>query len=150
MENCGFTLGNRIFRQVISISMGYDPAPLMVDLFLYFNESKWLKELRKKNLYKARKFDNTLRFIDDLNSINDDGFFEAHCKEIYPPELVLKKSMEVSSLDLDISLSNKQFSLSFFDKRNDFPFSIVRMPFSNSSMPSNIFSTIKPEILRIG
>lgn len=94
MENCGFTLGNKIFRQVISISMGYDPAPLMVDLFLYFNESKWLKELRKKNLYKARKFDNTLRFIDDLNSINVDGFFEAHYKEIYPPELVLKKSME--------------------------------------------------------
>ena len=40
--------------------------------------------------------------------------------------------------------------LSFFDKRDSFPFSIVRMPFCSSNMPSSIFyASIGAEVLRI-
>ena len=36
LNNCFFTFGNKIFRRVIGIPMGSDPAPFMADLFLYF------------------------------------------------------------------------------------------------------------------
>ena len=50
-----------------------------------------MDELKKNDLIKARKFCNSFRFIDDLNSINDDGKFESSCSNIYPVELQLGK-----------------------------------------------------------
>ena len=38
-----------------------------------------------------QKFGSTLRFIEDSITINDGNEFENHYKEIYPPELILKK-----------------------------------------------------------
>ena len=76
MDNCFFTCGGQIFRQIIGIPMGSDPAPFMANLFLYHYESKWMKELKKSNLIQARKFSNTFRFIDDLSAMNDGGLFE--------------------------------------------------------------------------
>ena len=71
-----------------------------------------------------------------------------------PSELELKKEhgdIHVSFLDLDISIQGRSFNTSLYDKRDSFPFSIVRMPFKCSNMPSKIFySTIGAEILRIG
>ena len=154
MENCHFTLGEKLFQQIIGIPMGSDPAPFMANLFLYYYESRWIKRLKKENLSDARKFGHTYRFIDDLIAINDGGMFENNIHEIYPPELELKKEHggdQVSFLDLDISLIDKGFSIKLFDKRDAFPFSIVRMPYCSSNMPSNIFySCIGAEILRIG
>ena len=43
MNTCFFTLGNKVFRQVIGIPMGSDPAPFMANLFLYHYESTWIK-----------------------------------------------------------------------------------------------------------
>ena len=47
------------------------------NLFLYFYESKWMNELQKNDLIKARKLCNIFRFFDDLHSINDVGEFES-------------------------------------------------------------------------
>ena len=153
MNNCYFTCGKQVFRQVIGIPMGSDPAPFMANLFLYHYESKWLKELKKNNLILARKFSNTFRFIDDLNAMNDGGLFEQYFKDIYPPELELKKehgNVAASFLDLDITLKDGQFDVKLFDKRDAFPFKIVRMPYRDSNMPSRIFySSFGAEILRI-
>ena len=153
MNNCYFTCGKQVFRQVIGIPMGSDPAPFMANLFLYHYESKWLKELKKTNLLKARKFSNTFRFIDDLNAMNDGGLFEQHFKEIYPPELELKKehgNANASFLDLDITVKDSQFDVRLYDKRDAFPFKIVRMPHRESNMPSRIFySSFGAEVLRI-
>ena len=69
-----------------------DPALFFANLFLYFYESKWINELKKNDLIKARKLCNIFRFIDDLNSINDGGEFEKSVfSKIYPEELQLKK-----------------------------------------------------------
>ena len=38
--NCYFTVGPKIFCQIIVNPMGFDPAPLFANLFLYFYESK--------------------------------------------------------------------------------------------------------------
>ena len=154
MENCFFTLGDRIFRQTIGIPMGSDPAPFMANLFLYYYESNYVKKVKKKDIFIARKFRHTYRFIDDLLAVNDDGEFEKCFKDIYPEELELKKEHggeNVAFLDLSISMKGRLFQTSLYDKRDNFPFSIVRMPFKSSNIPSKIFySTIGAEILRIG
>ena len=89
--NCYFTVGPKIFCQIIGIPMGSDPAPFFANLFLYFYESKWMNELKKNDLIKARKLCNIFRFIDDLNSINDGGEFKSNYSNIYPEELQLGK-----------------------------------------------------------
>ena len=155
MHNCFFSVGNLLFRQAIGIPMGSDPAPFMANLFLFYYENKFIKSLKVSNTAKARKFSYVFRFIDDLNSINDYGEFEQSIKDIYPPELELGKEngepSRASFLDLDIKIVDQVFVFNQYDKRDDFPFSIVRLPFACSNMPSKIFySSISAEILRIG
>ena len=149
MDNCLFSCGDCVYRQIIGLPMGSDPAPFMANLFLYHYESSWLKNIKKNDIHTARKFSNTFRFIDDLNAINDSGKFEEHFKEIYPPELELKKehgNNSASFLDLDIEIDNKRFKTKLFDKL----IKIVRMPDKSSNMPSKIFSScIGAETLRI-
>ena len=154
LDQCYFNVGNLIFRQVIGIPMGSDPAPFMANLFLYFYESKWLESTKKHNLIKARKFSNVFRFIDDLCAINDDFEFRKNFKNIYPPELELKEenisTSHASFLDLSIDIVDGNFITSLFDKRDAFPFSIVRMPYLSSNMPSKIFyASVCSEILRL-
>ena len=64
-----------------------------------------------------------MRYIDDLLTLNNSGFA---CKidDIYPPELELKKTTEcpatLSYLDLLITIDNRKYSTSVFDKRGRF------------------------------
>ena len=154
IKNCFFTFGNKVFRQVIGIPMGSDPAPFMANLFLYHYESLWIKKLKKDDLQKARRFSNTFRFIDDLLTINDDNLFSKNFDKIYPIELQLNlesTGTNVNFLDLNLSNSNGHVDVKLYDKRNNFPFSIVRLPFSCSNIPSAVFyNCIGAEILRIG
>ena len=110
--------------------------------------------MKRVDLAKARRFGNTFRFIDDLTAINDGGEFERCFLNIYPPELELKKenvgNCDATFLDLDLTIVDRKFNIKLFDKRDSFPFNIVRMPFILSNMPSTIFySSIGAEILRI-
>ena len=43
----------------------------------------------KKNLCVAKKFNDTIRYIDDLLTVNNSKF-EKEIYNIYPPELTLK------------------------------------------------------------
>ena len=135
--------------------MGSDPAPFMANLFLYHYENEFVSKLRKTDIQRARRFGNVFRFIDDLNAINDGGEFERCYKDIYPPELELKKENighdNATFLDLDIKINeNGTFSLKLYDKRDAFPFSIVRLPYLSSNIPSRIFyASVSGEILRI-
>ena len=102
----------------------------------------------------ARKLKNVFRFIDDLNAVNDNNIFLDNINNIYPPELELSKENtnehEATFLDLRITIKENKFDVSLFDKRNDFNFDIVRMPFKSSNIPSNMFyNTISAECLRI-
>ena len=76
LDNCFFSIGKHIFKQVVGIPMGSDPAPFMANLFLYYYENKFLKQYKLKNMKNARKFHFIFRFIDDLLAINDEGEFE--------------------------------------------------------------------------
>ena len=83
------TVSPNIFCQIIQIPMGSDPAPFFANLFLYYCESIWMNEIKKKHLIRARKLGNIFRFIDDLNAINDAGEFGKHFQDIYPEVLEL-------------------------------------------------------------
>ena len=131
-SNCYFTMGKKIFSQIIGISMGSDPASFFANLFLYFCESRWIKDLQKKDLMKTRKLCNIYWLINDLNAINDAGIFENNFRGSYPEELELCREIgnnaEAIFLDLGTKIKNNTFQICLFDKRDSFPFSIVRIP----------------------
>ena len=154
MDNVFFTFGEKVFRQIVGIPIGSDPAPFMANLFLYHYESNWIRNLKKNSIQRARMFRHTFRYIDDLLTINDNNDFSKSFIDIYPPELQLNlehSGNQVSFLDLQITNENGHLNTKLFDKRDDFPFSIVRLPFCSSNIPSNMFyASIGAEILRIG
>ena len=102
---------------------------------------------------RAFRFHSTNRFIDDLIAINDRDEFYKSFKNIYPSQLELKlehQGSHATFLDLDISIKDGIFVYKLFDKRDQFPFHVVRMPHECSNMPSTIFySSIYSEFLRI-
>ena len=146
LSNCYFTVGLKIFCQIIAIPMGSDPAPFFSNLFLYYYESRWINELKKKDLIRDRKLFNIF-----LNAINDAGEFAKYFQDVYPEELELGKenssNLEASFLDLDIKIKDGKFQVGLFDKRDGFPFTIVRMPYRSSNI--RLHSSIGAEILRI-
>ena len=66
LENCYFELGSNIFRQVIGIPMGSDPAPFFANLFLFYCDSKWIKKVNESGIRQARRFATVLRLIDNF------------------------------------------------------------------------------------
>ena len=75
-------------------------------------------------------------------------------QDIYPPVMELSKenngNTDASFLDLDIRITDNKFDVKLFDKRDNFPFSMVHMPHASSNMPSSIFyASTGAEILRI-
>ena len=154
LDNCHFQFGNKLFRQIVGIPMGSDPAPYFANLFLYRYESRWLNRMKKENNVLARKFGRVFRFIDDLIAINDGNEFEKYYSEIYPNELELKKenivNTETTFLELDISISDHSFHTRLYDKRDAFGFHICRLPYKDSNMPNRMFySSACAEVLRI-
>ena len=148
-----FEVGNLLTRQSIGIPMGIDPAPFWANLYLYFYEDKFIVRLITDDKKRARKFLHAERFIDDECNLNDCKEFSKSFPEIYPPELQLKCEHEgthATFLDLDISIIDNIFVYKLFDKRDDFPFTIVRMPDLSGNIPSSIFyGSIMSEFLRI-
>ena len=153
IQNCFFTVGNIVMRQAIGIPMGIDPAPFWANLFLYQYEERYMSDLIQSDRMKARHFHSTKRFIDDLCAINDGNLFGQIYQEIYPEELELKlehSGLHASFLNLDITIREGEFVYKLFDKRDAFPFSIVRMPFIDSNIPQSIFySSLVGEFLRV-
>ena len=153
IENCYFTVGNIVMKQAIGIPMGIDPAPFWANLFLYTYEQEYISNTIKSDSVKARHFHSTKRFIDDLCAINDGGVFGRSFKDIYPEELDLKiehSGQHASFLNLDITIEDGIFVYKLYDKRDAFPFEIVRMPQMNSNIPQSIFySALVGEFLRI-
>ena len=86
--------------------------------------------------------------------VNDDNLFRQCFKEIYPAELQwnLEGSGDtLSYLDLALEKNKQHIDVKLFDKRDAFPFSIVRLPFASSNIPTSMFySSISAEVLRIG
>ena len=100
-------------------------------------------------LQKSKRFDlidmfnDTSRYLDDIFTI-DNPEFEKHIPDIYPAVLQLNKAntsdKETSFLDLNIKVIGSDIHTSVYDKRDDFGFPIVNVPWlSNdvSGLPSH-------------
>ena len=138
IDNIYVSVGNRIYRQCVDIPMGTDCAPLLANLFLFFYEYRYMKSLIKRI---GRKFNNTMRYIDDLLLLNNTKFSDAiEHVYIYPSQFQLKKTTEsttaLSYIDIFITIRHGKYSTTLFDKRNSFQFCIVNFP----NMSSNISS----------
>ena len=98
-----------------------------------------MRNLIKSNLMLAKKFGTTMRYIDDLLTLNNDMFHSA-IVDIYLDELKLKKTTESSTtlsyLDIKVGIVNGKYSTEVYDKRDDFNFNIVNFPFLCSNIPS--------------
>jgi len=99
------------------------------------------------------RFRHATRFIDDECNLNDAGEFGKSFHMIYPPDLHLKcehNGVHATFLDLDISIVDGLFIYKLYDKRDDFPFHIIRMPDKNGNIPLHVFyGSIMSEFLRI-
>ena len=138
-----FKIGISVFEQIIGIPLGSDLAPFFVNLVLASYEIKWIKNKKKDNYSIARKFNHVFRYIDDLLAINDNMLFQNFYKEIYPQELELKKenanNLEAHFLDLNIKIENNTFITRLYDKRNDYPFKVVRLSYYISNIRKHMF-----------
>ena len=154
VDNIYVNIGNTVCRQCVGIPMGTDCAPLLANLFLFYYEYKYMKNLIKNNIWVARKFNNTMRYIDDLLTLNNSKFEHA-ISDIYPPELQLKKTTECSTalsyLDVMITFDNGKYSTAVYDKRDNFNFKIVNFPHLDSNIPCKpAYGVYISQLVRIG
>ena len=127
---------------------------MLANLFLFSYEYAYMKGLMKNDFRLAKRFNNTVRYIDDLLALNN-MYFAEEIPNIYPAELVLKKTTEslavVSYLDISITIGNNKFWTSVFDKRDSFNFHIVNFPFLNSNIPTApAYGVYISQLVRIG
>lgn len=153
IKECYFQFSNIVLRQCIGIPMGIDPAPYWANLYLYSYEEKHVSTLMKDDPIRARRYKYAVRFIDDQCNLNDSGQFKNSHHVIYPPELHVKcehEGQHATFLELDISVQDGLFVYKLFDKRDDFPFFIVRMPDLSGNIPDHVFyGSVMSEFLRI-
>ena len=110
IDHIYIVVGNRVFHQHIGIPMGTDCAALLVNLYLFYYEYSYMKNLMKLDYVRALRFNFTARYIDDLLTLNN-TLFVNEISNIYPQELVLNRTSEsdvhVSYLYINISISHE-------------------------------------------
>ena len=113
----------------------------MGQLFLYFSESKYIKQLISDGSFKLPKYYGFPRFIDELCSINNDNEFLTSLKNIYPKELEINFKHQVNHVlfvDLNIKIEGSAFIYKLFEKRDKFLFFLYRIPNLSRYIPSAI------------
>ena len=137
IDNAYFKIGDHVFKQIIGIAMGSDPAPFQANLGLHYYEFAFLNKYANRKV--ARKLNHTQRYIDDINTKNDGSEFSSNMKTIYPQELELSKENKGTTLagtvlEIDISIHSKKFVTKVYDKRDDFNFEIIKYPSTSSNI----------------
>ena len=75
IDNIFVSFGGTLLHQVVCIPMSTNCVLLLADLLFYSYESEFLQKLVKdKQIYEARAFNFTYRYIDDVLSINNSRF----------------------------------------------------------------------------
>ena len=72
IDNIYVEFGGLVFQQVVGIPMRTNCAPLLADLFLYSYEADFIQGLIKSGKrHLAKSFNFTVRYTDDVISLND-------------------------------------------------------------------------------
>ena len=109
-------------------------APLVADLFIFCYARDFMMSLSndKQADIIIDAFNTTSRYLDDILNFKI-VYFDTMVSQIYPSELQLNKAntsdTEAASLDLHLSISNDIVSTKIYDKRDDFDFEMVNVPF---------------------
>ena len=131
MENIYVQFDGMVYQQIVGIPMGTNCAPLIADLFLYWDFMSDLQKSKRFDLIDM--FNDTSRYLDDIFTI-DNPEFEKHITDIYPAELQLNKAntsdKETSFLDLNIKVIGSDIHTSV-----DFGFPIVNFPWLSGDVP---------------
>ena len=97
IDNIFVSFGGALFQQVVGLPMCTNCASLLADLFLCSYESEFIQNLvKEKKIHKARVFNFTYRYINDVLSINNYSFAEL-LPLIYPTELEIKETTDTAS-----------------------------------------------------
>ena len=110
LDNIYIKYGQAIYRQIIGIPMGTDCAPELANLFLFTYEYRYICNLIETGSTDLKRFKYIYRYIDDLITLCDHGYFDRIFKDIYPPELELKpisiSTSEANYLDMNIKVAD--------------------------------------------
>ena len=139
IDNTYFSIGDKLFKQIIGIPMGTKCAPPVANLMLHNMEFKYMMyQWKMKNFPLVKKLSNTFRYIDDITTINANGLLTTEQYNIYPNSLTLKKVNRTNKtadvLDLTIKIDNHKFTTATYDKRRDYQFEIVNFPHTYSNI----------------
>ena len=124
--------------------MGTDDGPEIANLHLHQQEYQYLNGLKKVNIYKARKLNNSFRYIDDITSFNADDRILDNALTIYGNKVTLNKEnvgmLQANVLDLTITINpnTQAASTTLFDKRRTFPFEVVNFPDLSASISTRM------------
>ena len=87
LNNIFIRFGSILYRQIVSIPMVTNCAPLVADLFLFCSERNFMLSLSDNNQTDINEaFNSTSNYLDDLPN-NDNSYFEQMVGQIYPTEL---------------------------------------------------------------
>ena len=129
LDNIFLRFGSKLYKQIVSIPMGTNCAPLVADLFLFCYERDFMLSLSDNNQADIiEAFNSTSRYLDDLLNI-DNPYFELQLNKAYSSDT------EAPFLDLNLSITNGIVSSKNYDKRDDFNFEIVNFPFLDGDVP---------------
>ena len=147
--------GGVLRRQKVGIPMGTNCGPVLANLYLYAYESAFIDRLRRNHPAAARAFHMTFRLIDDVLSVGNPSLLDyiylpapdfASPPDviggIYPSELKLEDTSisnnKVHFVGMTITVIDDVLCLDLFDKRDEFPFQVIRFPHMDSSIPISI------------
>ena len=83
LDKIYITVGSKVYRQIVGISMGTNCAPPVADLFLFCYEGDFMLSLSDDNQSAViEALSSTSRYLDDLLNIDND-FFGSMVSHIY-------------------------------------------------------------------
>ena len=92
LDNIFIRFGSNLYRQIVSIPMGTNCAPLVADLFFFCYERDFMLSLLENNQSDIiEAFSSTSRYLDDLLNI-DNPHLKQMLGQVYPTELQLNKA----------------------------------------------------------
>ena len=117
--------------------MGSNCSPDMANLCLSHMEFIYMSN--PANAGPAKQLSNTVRYIDDVNSLGSDALI-THYSSIYPPSLPLSfdDTADGTGHFLDLLIDRNKKEVTLFDKRKEFKFEVIRFPFKDSNQPINL------------
>ena len=155
IANTFIQIGNIVIRQKKGIPMGTNAAPQIADLYLLAQEIKFIKNNMRINYSNCFNLRYTYRYLDDITIINDNETFVKEIENIYDTALTLVKvnqnHLNADVLDISITIKDRQFISSLYDKRNDFNFKVNRLPASDSNISTQtMYNVFLSQLIRFG